>query len=130
MKRLKPTQMLRFAKMTENATAPTRGSPLSAGYDLYAAYDATIPVGHRILVKTDLQVAIPENCYGRVAPRSGLAYKKGIDVGAGVIDADYRGNVGVLLFNFGDEDFGVKHGDRIAQFILERIHIPILIESN
>ena len=54
---------------------------------------------------------------------------KGIDVGAGVIDQDYRGNVGVILFNFGDEDFEVKQGDRIAQFILERIHIPILVES-
>ena len=54
---------------------------------------------------------------------------KGIDVGAGVIDQDYRGNVGVILFNFGEEDFEVKQGDRIAQFILERIHIPILVES-
>ena len=54
---------------------------------------------------------------------------QGIDVGAGVIDQDYRGNVGVILFNFGDEDFEVKQGDRIAQFILERIHIPILVES-
>ena len=54
---------------------------------------------------------------------------QGIDVGAGVIDQDYRGNVGVILFNFGDEDFQVAIGDRIAQFILERIEIPILVES-
>merc|ERR1711981_855297 len=116
--------MLKFAKLTPNAYAPTRGSPQSAGYDLYAAYDAEIEVGARKLVKTDLQVAIPEDCYGRVAPRSGLAYKLGIDVGAGVIDADYRGNVGVLLFNLdfmNNKEFEVKKGDRIAQLVIEKV---------
>ena len=54
-----------------------------------------------------IQVALPDGCYGRIAPRSGLAYKKGIDVGAGVVDQDYRGNVGVILFNFGEEEFKV-----------------------
>ena len=58
---------------------------------------------------------------GRVAPRSGLASKHSIDVGAGVIDADYRGPVKVLLFNFGDGPFAVKEGDRIAQLVLERV---------
>ena len=65
----------------------------------------------------------PAGCYGRVAPRSGLAWKKHIDVGAGVIDSDYRGNVGVVLFNHADQDLQVHHGDRIAQLILERIAI-------
>ena len=55
------------------------------------------------------------------APRSGLALKHGIDVGAGVVDYDYRGNVGVILFNFSDTDFEVKRGDRIAQLIIEKI---------
>ena len=61
------------------------------------------------MVPTDLSVALPEGSYGRVAPRSGLAVKHFIDVGAGVIDADYRGPVGVLLFNFGDSDFQVYY---------------------
>ena len=56
-------------------------------------------------MKTDIQIALPSGCYGRVAPRSGLAAKHFIDVGAGVIDEDYRGNVGVVLFNFGKEKF-------------------------
>ena len=56
-----------------------------------------------------------------LAPRSGLAWKNSIDVGAGVVDYDYRGNVGVILFNLGDADFSVKTGDRVAQLILERI---------
>merc|ERR1711981_169926 len=123
--------MLKFAKLTPNAYAPTRGSPQSAGYDLYAAYDAEIEVGARKLVKTDLQVAIPESCYGRVAPRSGLAYKQGIDVGAGVIDADYRGNLGVLLFNMdfmNNQTFVVKKGDRIAQLVIEKIEMLDLDE--
>ena len=63
-----------------------------------------------------------------LAPRSGLAWKNSIDVGAGVIDYDYRGNVGVILFNLGDVDFEVKKGDRIAQLILEKISMAPAIE--
>ena len=69
-------------------------------------------------------------CYGRVAPRSGLALKKFIDVGAGVIDTDYRGEVGVILFNFGSEDFVINMGDRIAQLIFEKIKTPKIKETN
>ena len=73
---------------------------------------------------TDIQIAIPNGCYGRIAPRSGLAYKHFIDVGAGVIDHDYRGNIGVLLFNFGMKDYHIAKNDRIGQIILERIFMP------
>ncbi|VDP23148.1 unnamed protein product [Schistosoma margrebowiei] len=73
-------------------------------------------------------IELPEGCYGRVAPRSGLALKHGIDVGAGVIDRDYRGNLGVVLFNFGEQNFEIKKGDRVAQLICERIFCPELIE--
>ena len=62
-----------------------------------------------------------QGCYGRIAPRSGLAAKYAIDVGAGVIDGDFRGNIVVLLFNFGSETFKVKMHDRIAQLIIEKI---------
>lgn len=119
---------LRFVRLSEHATAPTRGSARAAGYDLYSAYDYTIPSMEKALVKTDIQIAVPSGCYGRVAPRSGLAVKHFIDVGAGVIDEDYRGNVGVVLFNFGKEKFEVKKGDRIAQLICERILYPDLEE--
>ncbi len=80
-------------------------------------------------VKTDISVAIPHGCYGRVAPRSGLAWKHFIDVGAGVIDEDYRGNVCVILFNFSDKQFVVKSGDRIAQLICEQIADTELLET-
>lgn len=119
---------LRFVRLSEHATAPTRGSARAAGYDLYSAYDYTIPPMEKAIVKTDIQIAVPSGCYGRVAPRSGLAVKHFIDVGAGVIDEDYRGNVGVVLFNFGKEKFEVKKGDRIAQLICERIFYPDLEE--
>ena len=65
---------------------------------------------------------------GFVAPRSGLTWKHSIDVGAGVIDADYRGPVGVILFNHSDVDFEVKVGDRVAQMIIEKILTPEVAE--
>ena len=79
-------------------------------------------------MKTGIAIACPTGTYGRVAPRSGLAVKKFIDTGAGVIDADYRGEVGVVLFNFSDQDFSVKVGDRIAQLVLEKICMVPAIE--
>mmetsp|Transcript_5986 Transcript_5986/g.6876 ORF Transcript_5986/g.6876 Transcript_5986/m.6876 type:complete len:167 (+) Transcript_5986:144-644(+) len=112
---------LKVKKLSADAILPTRGSPLSAGYDLYSAVSNVVPARGKALCKTDIAIACPPNTYGRIAPRSGLAWKKSIDVGAGVVDADYRGNVGVILFNLSDKDFEVKKGDRIAQLILEEI---------
>ncbi|KAL3994093.1 dUTP diphosphatase family protein [Acanthocheilonema viteae] len=110
-----------FKKLSENAHIPTYGSEWAAGADLYSAYDCVIPAKNKASVGTDLQVEIPRGYYGRIAPRSGLTLKKFIDVGAGVIDSDYRGHLNVVLFNFANEDFQIKKGDRIAQFICEKI---------
>ncbi|XP_033972112.1 deoxyuridine 5'-triphosphate nucleotidohydrolase, mitochondrial isoform X2 [Trematomus bernacchii] len=121
--------VLRFAKLSEHATTPTRGSNKAAGYDLYSAYDYTLGPMDKAIVKTDIQIAVPHGCYGRVAPRSGLAAKHFIDVGAGVVDEDYRGNVGVVLFNFSKDTFDVKKGDRVAQLVCERICYPDLEEQ-
>ncbi|CAG4960020.1 unnamed protein product [Colias eurytheme] len=123
-----PEVILKFTRLTENAFPPVKGSEKAAGYDLKSAYDYIVPARGKELVKTDLQIELPSECYGRVAPRSGLAVKNFIDVGAGVIDEDYRGNVGVVLFNHSDQDFVVKKGDRIAQLICERIYYPKLEE--
>ncbi|XP_066541343.1 deoxyuridine 5'-triphosphate nucleotidohydrolase-like isoform X2 [Hoplias malabaricus] len=120
--------VLRFAKLSEHATTPSRGSSKAAGYDLYSAYDYSIASMDKVVVKTDIQIAVPPGCYGRVAPRSGLAAKHFIDVGAGVVDEDYRGNLGVVLFNFSKETFEVKKGDRVAQLVCERICYPDLVE--
>ncbi|ORY32242.1 dUTPase-like protein [Naematelia encephala] len=112
--------------LSEIATIPTLGSEFAAGMDLYSAEHKVIPAGGRALVDLKISVAIPKGHYGRVAPRSGLATKHGIQTGAGVIDADYRGPVMVLLFNHSETDFQVNPKDRIAQLILERISVPRL----
>ena len=80
------------------------------------------------MAKTDLSVRVPDGTYGRVAPRSGLAAKHHIDVGAGVVDQDYTGNLGVVLFNHDAKDFEIKKGDRIAQLICEKIEYPDIEE--
>ncbi|XP_047317510.1 deoxyuridine 5'-triphosphate nucleotidohydrolase-like [Impatiens glandulifera] len=120
--------VLKVKKLSEDAVLPSRASPLSAGYDLSSAVEMKVPARGKALVPTDLSFAIPEETYGRIAPRSGLAWKHSIDVGAGVIDADYRGPVGVLLFNHSDVDFEIKSGDRIAQLIIEKIMTPEVVE--
>ncbi|OIT24711.1 PREDICTED: deoxyuridine 5'-triphosphate nucleotidohydrolase [Nicotiana attenuata] len=114
----------RVKKLSENAVLPSRASPLSAGYDLSSAAEAKVPARGKALIPTDLSIAVPQGTYARIAPRSGLAWKHSIDVGAGVIDADYRGPVGVVLFNHSDVDFEVKAGERIAQLIIQKIVTP------
>lgn len=113
-----------FTRISEHAFTPSRATPEAAGLDLRSAYHIVIPKHERMLILTDLAIQIPQNCYGRIAPRSGLSLHKSIDVGAGVIDRDFTGNVGVLLINHSDEDFIVHRGDRIAQLICEVILYP------
>jgi len=120
--------VLRFSKLSTNAKAPTRGSKLAAGYDLYSAYEYEIPPMGKVIAKTDIQIQLPNGCYGRIAPRSGLAANHHIDIGAGVVDQDYRGNVGVVMFNHSQTAFKVSQGDRIAQLICEKIFYPDLEE--
>lgn len=122
------TEILQFKKLTEFAIAPIRGSKFAAGFDLSSAYDTSVPARGKALVKTDIAIAIPEGTYARIAPRSGLAWKNFIDIGAGVVDYDYRGNVGVVLFNHGEQSFDIKRGDRIAQLVLERISMADAVE--
>ncbi|KAI1006592.1 hypothetical protein K3495_g1627 [Podosphaera aphanis] len=119
---------LRVKKISDKARLPTRGSALAAGYDLYAVRETRVPARGKALVQTDLVIGVPPGTYGRIAPRSGLASKHMIDTGAGVIDADYRGEVKVLLFNHGEEDFVINEGDRIAQLVLEKISTPEVVE--
>jgi dUTP pyrophosphatase len=78
---------------------------------------------------TDLQIHVPEGFYGRIAPRSGLALHHHIDIGAGVIDENYRGNVAVILFNHSDKLFVINRGDRVAQLICEKVYYPVLEEE-
>jgi dUTP pyrophosphatase len=117
-------QRLEFKRLDPSAMLPTRGSVASAGLDLYSIEDITIAPHQRVLARTGLAVAIPEGFYGRIAPRSGLAMKTGLDVLSGVIDADYRGEIGCLLYNTGDQPIELIKGSKICQFIIEQIITP------
>ena len=101
-------------KLNNNVALPKRSTDGAAGCDLCASQDCTIPAGGKGLVHTELSISFLAGIYARIAPRSGLALKKFIDVGAGVVDSNYRGEVGVVLFNHDDQDFVVKMGDQIA----------------
>ena len=134
---------IKVQKLSEKGIIPTKGSEYCAGYDLYSSEDTILLVGERKLIKTNISIKIPEGYYGRIAPRSGLALKRGIMVMAGIIDSDYTGEIGVILFNssfsfeqrslpdgFNDDwsnvctlfnnRFIIKTGDRIEQLIIEK----------
>ena len=114
---------LKFQKLHQLAVLPSRGSAEACGLDLHCIEEITIKSGARETIRTGLAIAIPSGYYGRVAPRSGLALKFGLDVLAGVIDSDYRGEIICILINLGEQDFKVSIGDRVAQLIIEKIEI-------
>jgi dUTP pyrophosphatase len=118
---------LSFEKLDPRAVLPTRGSVSAAGLDLYSIEDASLPPRERRLIRTGLAVAIPPGFYGRLAPRSGLATQKGIDVLAGVIDADYRGEIGCLLYNAGEELIDLPAQTKMCQLIIEKIITPTAV---
>ncbi|QIG75690.1 deoxyuridine 5'-triphosphate nucleotidohydrolase protein [Rhizobium phage RHph_Y2_17_1] len=118
-------------KLAPGATKPTYGTEQAAGADLYAnlipkggnlipGEILIVPAGERVLIPTGVSIELPAGLEAQVRPRSGLALKNGITVlnTPGTIDADYRGEIGVILLNTSKESFGVKHGDRIAQLVI------------
>ena len=121
--------VLRFKKLSVNATSPLRSSRHAAGFDLYSAESKQIAPQSLAIVDTDIAIQLLAGTYGRIAPRSGLAVKHFIDIGGGVLDLDFRGSVRVVLFNHhAEEPFQVDVGDRIAQLIVEKICTPKLLE--
>ena len=111
---------IKFKRLHDGAILPSRGSVGACGLDIHSAEAILIGSGERKGVRTGLSVAIPDGCYGRIAPRSGLAIRHGIDTLAGVVDSDYRGEIVCILINLGDASFEISPGDRIAQLIIER----------
>ena len=131
--------VIKYSKLHPDGKEPFRANDSDAGYDLFSTEYATLEPFQRKLISTGINIEIPEGFYGRVAPRSGLACKKGIDVMAGVIDSGYRGEIKVLLINLNFEGYNlqpnafeamfgsanrieIKPGDRIAQLIIEKCH--------
>lgn len=123
-----PTATIKFKPMHPDTIMPTYGTEFAAGADLSANLALTFPGepteipliikrGARKLVKTGVSVEMPSGYWAEVRGRSSLAYKHGIAILGGVIDSDYRGDIGVIMHNTSEFDFVVRHGDRIAQLI-------------
>ena len=119
-----PLDVLRFKQLDPRAILPARGSAFAAGLDICSIEDLVIEPHGRAAARTGLAVAIPHGFYGRVAPRSGLAAKHGLDVLAGVIDSDYRGELCCLLYNTGRAPIDLPAGSKICQLIIEKIMTP------
>ena len=120
--------ILRFKKLSNNATTPVRSSPYSAGLDLFSAESKIIGAHDRARIKTDIAVKLPHGTYGRIAPRSGLAVNYFIGIGGGVIDGDFTGGIECIVFNHLNSPFQVTKGMRISQLIIEKISYPELLE--
>lgn len=127
------TSDIRLTKLHHNAVVPRLQTPGSAGVDLHSIDTVVIPAHGRALVKTGLAVALPPGMVGMVCSRSGLALKSGIFVmnAPGIIDSDYRNDLGVILYNSTDENFHVGIGDRIAQLVITPYVAPnfVVVDS-
>jgi dUTP pyrophosphatase len=120
---------LQIKLLNTDAKMPWYGSDFAAGFDICSCEEKIIPPHQTTLIKTGLSVKwSDQDYYLRIAPRSGLAYKHGIFVNAGVIDFDYRGEIGIVMYNSNDLPFEIHKGDRVAQGIMERITRPILAQ--
>jgi len=120
---------LNVTKLVPDANLPARSTPGAAGYDLFSTDSYVVLPGRRVVVSTGITVQLPPGTYGRIAPRSGLAVKHGLDTLAGVIDPDYTGEVKVVLQNTDlNQPFVIRPGYRIAQLILEKYETAEVVE--
>lgn len=116
---------LKVQKLNDNAILPVKGSELAAGFDLSSAETKIISPLSRAVISTGISIKTPEGTYGRIAPRSGLS-SKNIDIGGGVVDSDYTGELKIIVINNNIHEFEVKEGMKIAQLICEKICYPRL----
>lgn len=123
---------LLYKRLSDTAIAPSKGSKFAAGWDLFADEAVDIWGGHGFVkVNTNIAVAIPEGYYGRIAPRSGNTSKQHLDVGAGVVDSDFRGPISVMLMCTKNEHWAViTKGMAIAQLIIEKINTDLFEEAD
>lgn len=124
----KGSAVLRFRKLDPSAKAPTRAHPDDAGLDLYAVKDAELRPGASAMVPTGVSVEVPDGHVGLILDRSSMA-KLGLKTAGGVIDAGYRGEVGVILWNISGKVHRLSAGDRIAQLLIIPIAVPAVEEA-
>ena len=114
-------EKLKVQLLSDNARVPEKKSEQAAGYDLYSATSEVIPAQTAKAIPTDVAIQLPANTYGRIAERSGLAVNQMITIGGGVIDADFRGGIRVIMINNNKNEFLVGKHQRIAQLVIEKI---------
>ena len=119
--------MIHVKRLTDTAILPTRNNPTDAGLDVYADEDWFVTGRHKAVIKTGLTMSIPDGYVARIAPRSSLAMNN-IDVLAGVVDSSYRGEVKIILINHADSDYEIKHGDKIAQILIQPVELWMPVE--
>lgn len=119
---------VKIKRLNSEVMLPKYANSGDAGMDFYSAEECTLKPGERKTVKTGVSMAIPEGFVGLFWDRSGLASKKGIKIMAGVIDSGYRGEIGIVLKNLGDETFVIERNMRIAQMLIQPILSPELEE--
>lgn len=115
--------ILHVERLHPDAQLPSRGTPESAGLDVHTPAPFSIGPGERLCVPLGIRIHLPVGTWGHLLPRSGLALKKGIHVGAGVIDSDYRGELMALLFNLSDVPAHFAAGDRVAQLVVQSYQV-------
>lgn len=125
---LKKVTYLPIKKNSQNAKIPTRESKDSTGYDLYTLEGKIVPTYEQTLIPTDISIVLPQGTYGHITPRSGLTAKHQINIHIGVINANYRGSLSIILFNHSNSDFIITLGDRIVQLIIKKIDNPLIVE--
>ena len=112
---------VKIKKLSENAVIPAKAHPTDAGFDLTASKTIIIPANGRALIPTDIAMAIPVGYYGAVVGRSGNTIKRGLVGMTGIVDAGYRGGIGIMTFNLTNEDIIINQGERAGQIVLTPI---------
>lgn len=121
--------LLVYIAENSNAYLPTRATPMSVGADLRTPTDVVVATDGPTYIDLGIRIIIPMGCYGRIAPKSGVTLKYATTVGAGVIDPDFQGTLGVVLFNHSQKPYTLPRGTAVAQLICEQCIIPEIVRK-
>ena len=123
------TKLLKVKKLEPDAVLPRRGTKRSAGFDLHSGEDVKLLAKKRAVVKTSIAMELPQNTYGKISSRSGLAFHSNVFCFNGILDQDFNSEILLLMLNESDNDFFIKKGDRIAQLIIQSYESNIEIKE-
>ena len=129
LSRIFASKNIQIKKNNNNAKIPTKEYEDAAGFDIYSSSTYSLNPGERVIVSSGLSMALPKNSFGMITGRSGNTIKKGLFVAPGIIDSDYRGDVGIMCFNLSDSVININTGDKIAQMLILPTSKANIIES-